>query len=121
MSEVQTRLDSTLLAKAKYDYDKDCDKLSKYGLLTTNHNGGTVDEVTPLMISDAAEARAAEYGKDVKVYVKELEISVKRLTEHSGEEILRSNYQRFEGKDLAEEAVQAENPFAAILSAKSAI
>ena len=118
------RIDAVLLAKAKYDYDKDREKLAKYNMLPLSHKMPKneyikdecfVEEVTPLMVADAATARAKEYGKDVKVYTKELEISVKRMSEHGPVDMLQGNYKRYESYDLAAEAAQAENPFAAIL------
>jgi len=129
-----TRIDSTLLAKAKYEYDKEVEKLSKYNLLPDNHNpelfvkgtqelpeGHVLRDITPLMISDAAEARAAEYGKDIKVYTKELEYSLNKLEKFTPKEVIKMNYRRFESYDIAEEAAQAEDPFDAILSAESAL
>lgn len=129
----ETRIDSVLLAKANFDYIKDAEKLIKYDLLPSNHvqtmiKQGRVDadykghdEITPLMIAEAAEKRAKEYGKDVKSYVKELEIAVKKFVDHEPAEILKQNYKRYESYDIAAEAANAEDPFATILDAQSAV
>ncbi len=121
MSESNTRIDSTLLDKASYNYSLEKEKLLKYGLLPIGHKGGTVEEVTPRMIAEAAKLRADEYGKDIKVYTKELEIVVNKFINHTDEEIMKSNYRRSENRDFAEEAVQSENPFRSMLDAQSAI
>lgn len=128
-----TRIDSVLLAKANFDYIKDAEKLIKYDLLPSNHvevlaKQGRIpadykghDEITPLMIAHAAKLRAEEYGKDVKIYVKELEIAVKKFAEHEATDLLKSNYKRYESYDIAAEAANAEDPWSTILGAQSAV
>lgn len=106
-----SKIDATMLAKAKYEMQKDKEKLEKYKIYPTEEH-----PVTPLMIAEAAKERALEYGKDVQVYVKELEIAVKRFEDHSPRDIVESNYKRLESYDLAVEAVDAEDPFAAIVA-----
>ncbi len=107
------KIDATMLAKAKFDYVKDKDKLTKYHLLPKNH-GGEKDPA-PKDILMAAEERAKEYGKEVDGYIKELEIAVDRFKAHSARDIIESNYKRYEAYDDAVEASQAEDPFSAIL------
>ncbi len=103
-----TKIDAILLGKAKFDLVKDKEKLTKYDLYPTK-------DVTPQQIAGAAQLRAEEYGKDVAVYVKELEIAVKRFQNHSERDIVESNYKRYEAHDAAVEAAETDDPFSAIL------
>ncbi len=105
------KIDATLLAKANYEMVKDKEKLEKYNILPTKET-----LVTPEMIAEAAKLRAEEYDKDIKGYVKELEIAVKRFTEHSERDLVESNYKRLESYDLAVEAADSEDPFATIVA-----
>ena len=104
-----TKVDPTLLAKAKFDLVKDKDKLRKYGLWP-------VSEVTPEKLAEAAKIRALEYKKDdAGGYLKELEIAVDRFKNHTERDIVESNYKRYLGFELAVEAAEADDPFSAIL------
>lgn len=105
------KIDATMLAKAKFEMVKDKEKLEKYNILPTKEN-----PVTPEMIAEAATLRAEEYDKDIKGYVKELEIAVKRFTEHTERDLVESNYKRLESYDLAVEAAEEDDPFAAIVA-----
>lgn len=127
-----TRLDSVLLAKAMFDYRKDAEKLAKYNLVPANHidtlkSQGIISEdyeareITPVEIAEAAEARAAEYGKDIKGYLRELEIAVERFKNHNPEDILKSNYKKYESYDIAAEAANSDDPWGTLLSQRSAV
>ena len=122
------KIDAVLLAKAKYEYEKDVDKLLKYDILPATHNRllfvlGTLELpedhdhtiITPEQVVTAAERRAEEYGKDIKVYIKELRITVDALEKHSPKDVITSKYKKFEAYDLAVEAALSEDPFETIL------
>jgi len=109
------KIDATMLAKAKFDYVKDLEKLNGYDLVPPNHGGDR--DITPKDIATAAQLRHEEYGKPLAGYVKELEIAVDKFTKHTARDIIESNYKRYEAFDNAVEASQAEDPFSAILVA----
>jgi len=122
------KIDAVLLAKARYEYDKDVEKLRKYSILPDTHNRelfvvGTLalpedhvtTEITPMMVVEAAERRAEEYGKPIEGYMKELRIAVDRLEAHGPKALVISAYKKYEAYDLAVEAAQSEDPFETIL------
>ena len=125
------KIDSELLRKAKYEYDKDKEKLIRYDILPVNHitekdmlahpELTKHKKITPMLILNAAKVRETEYDKDLKSYIKELEIATAKLEAHSPQEIIKSHYRRFESGDIALLATMEEDPFTAILEIESAI
>jgi len=113
--------DATMLQKAKFDFDKDLDKLQKYGIVSpeykvTRENAAEIipTQTDPEVILEAAEKRAEEYDKELDGYIKELRIAAERFSKYSPRDMVNMNYNRYESYDLAVAAVEAKDPCLAI-------